>query len=253
MIQSDWNIGGYAGSFDYPPVSLDSGSVASDSGIGAGILLEVRDVTKVFDKNILALDKVSFQMERGGFLFVVGPNQAGKTTLVRLIAAEERPTEGEIYFDGFQSRQIKKKHIPLLRRKMGRVFEDFKLINEMSVFDNVALSLRISGAKEKRIKDKVFQALGRVGLSGKSKLFPAGLSSAEKRKVGIARATVGDRLLLLADEPTSNLDEEGTAEILELLTRVNLLGTAVLLATSDFRLCDGRGGKIIRMEKGKVI
>lgn len=253
MIQSDWNIGGYAGSFDYPPVSSDSDSIASDSGIGAGILLEVKDVTKVFDENILALDKVSFQMERREFLFVVGPNQAGKTTLVRLIAAEERPTEGEIYFDGFQSRQIKKKHIPLLRRKMGRVFEDFKLISEMNVFDNVALSLRISGSKEKRIKDRVFQALGMVGLSGKSKLLPARLSFAEKRKVGVARAAAGDRLLLLADEPTSNLDEEGTAEILELLTKVNLLGTAVLLATSDFRLCDGSGGKIIRMEKGKII
>ncbi len=253
MVQSDWHIGEYPGSFDCPPVSLNSDSIASDSGIGASVLLEVKDITKVFDKNILALDKVSFQMDRGEFLFLVGPSQAGKTTLLRLIAAEERPTEGEIYFDGFERRQIKNKHIPLLRRKMSRVFEDFKLINEMSVFDNVALSLRISGAKEKRIKDKVFQALGRVGLSGKSKLFPAGLSSAEKRKVGIARATVGDRLLLLADEPTSNVDDEGTAEILELLTRVNLLGTAVLVATSDFRLCEGRPAKIIRMEKGKII
>ncbi len=216
-------------------------------------MLKLKEVIKVFDKDVLALDKISFQMGKGEFFFLVGPNQAGKTTLLRLIASEEKPTKGEIVFDEFNSRKIKKKQIPFLRRKMGRIFQDFRLINDMDVFDNVALSLRILGKREKKIKDKVHQILRMVGLCGKGRFFPYNLSSGEKQKVAIARAIVGDPLLLLADEPTLNLDEESTGEILKLLKHINLLGTTVLVATHDFRLCDGNPAKIIKIEKGKLI
>ena len=216
-------------------------------------MLKLKEVTKVFDKNALALDKISFEMRRGEFVFLVGPNQAGKTALLRLIASEERPTDGEIVFDGFNSQRIKRKQIPLLRRKMGRIFQDFSLINDMDVFDNIALGLRILGRKEKKLKNKVYHSLEMVGLCGKVKIFPHQLSSGEKQKVAIARAIAKDPLLLLADEPTLNLDAESTDEILKLLKKINLLGTAVLVATHDLRLCDGNSAKIIRIEKGKLV
>ncbi len=216
-------------------------------------MLALKEVTKVFDKNVLALDKISFQMEKGEFFFLIGPNRAGKTTLLRLIALEERPTDGEIVFDEFNSQKIKREQIPFLRRKMGRIFQDFRLINDMNVFDNVALSLRILGRKEERLKDKVYQALDLVGLSGKGRLFPSHLSSGEKQKVAIARAIVRDPLLLLADEPTLNLDEESADEILKLFKKINLFGTAVFVATRDFHLSNGNPAKIIRIKKGKLV
>jgi len=233
--------------------SFHSDTFALDEDNLGGSLLKLKEVTKVFDKNVLALDKISFQMGKGEFFFLVGPNQAGKTTFLRLIASEERPTKGEIVFDEFNSQKIKKKQIALLRRKIGRIFQDFKLINDMNVFDNVALSLRILSKKEKKTKDKVHQVLELVGLSEKVRFFPPHLSSAEKQKVAIARAISNDPLLLLADEPTLNLDKESTDEILELLKQINLFGTAVLIATHDFRLCDGNQTKIIRIEKGRLI
>ncbi|KPL00883.1 MAG: hypothetical protein AMJ91_02880 [candidate division Zixibacteria bacterium SM23_73_3] len=216
-------------------------------------MLKLKEVTKVFEGNVLALDKISFQMGKGEFLFLVGSNQAGKTTLLRLIASEERPTKGEIVFEEFNSQRMKKKYVPLLRRKLGRIFQDFRLINHMDIFDNVALGLRIMGRQEKKTKDKVHQVLGMVGLSGKAKLFPPSLSSAEKQKVAIARAIVKVPPLLLADEPTLNLDEESSEGILKLIKKINLLGTAVLLATHDFRLYNNNQAKILKMEKGKLI
>ena len=216
-------------------------------------MLKLKEVTKVFEKNLLALDKISFQMERGEFFYLVGPNQAGKTTLLRLLAFEENVTEGEIVFDDFDSRTIRKKEIPLRRRKMGRIFYDFRLINDINIFDNVALSLRILGRKENKIKDKVRQVLEMVSLLGKSGFYPHDLSAGEKQKVAIARAIAKDPLLLLADEPTLNLDEKSQEEILCLLKQVNLLGTAVLLATHDLSLCKDNSAKILRIEKGKLV
>jgi cell division transport system ATP-binding protein len=253
MVRMDPQMGEDSSSVDHHVASLNSDSVVSDSGTVGDPLLELKEVTKIFDNGVLALDKVSFQMKKGEFLFLVGSNRSGKTTLLKLIACEDRPSEGEIHFDGFDSRKMKRKQISLLRQKMARIFQDFRLINDMNVFDNVALSLRILGKKEKKIKDKVFGALGWVGLPGKSKFLPPQLSSAEKQKAAIARAIAGDPLLLLADEPTSNLDDESANEILELLKRASLFGTAVLVATNDLRLCDGRLARRIRIKEGKVV
>jgi cell division transport system ATP-binding protein len=219
-------------------------------------LLKLDRVTKVFNSNVVALDDISFQMARGEFLLLVGPNQAGKTTLLKLIASEERPTEGTIFFDRFDSGNMKSDEIPLLRRKMGRIFPDFRLIEELNVLDNVALPLRILSRREKRIQARVREALQMVGMLRLGRRFPPGLSSAEKQKAAVARALAGSPLLLLADEPTMNLDEESADEILALLRDINLLGTAVLLATRPSRLCDdipSIPSRTLRMEKGRLL
>lgn len=231
----------------------ESGPLAPGRPAPGGALLELHQVTKVFDGKVVALNGISFQMAKGEFLILAGPNKAGKTTLLGLIASEDRPTEGAILFDRFDSRTMKRKETPLLRRKMGRIFSDFRLIDHLNVFDNVALSLRILNKKEKLIKSRVPEVLERVGMLGASRRFPPSLSSAEKQKAAIARALAGDPLLLLADEPTTNLDEESADEIMILLKEVNLLGTAVLMAARHARRCVGGRAEMLRMEKGKLI
>ncbi len=231
----------------------ESRCVAPDVPASGDALLKLHQVTKVFDGDVVALDGISFQMVRGEFLLLVGPNQAGKTTLLRLIASEERPTQGDIFFNGFGSRTLKRKEIPFLRRKMGRIFPDFRLIDDLNVFDNVALPLRILGKRERKIKRRVPEVLEMVGIPGARRRFPSCLSSAEKQKAAIARALAGDPLLLLADEPTMNLDKDSADEILTLLKEINLLGTAVLLATRHFRLWDGILPRMLRLEKGRPV
>jgi cell division transport system ATP-binding protein len=234
------------------PASSLSYPLVSDKADQGACLLKLKEVSKIFDDNLVVLDRISFQIGKGEFVFLVGPNGAGKTTLLELIAGEKKPTEGVIQFDGFDSRKVKPKQIPPLRKKMGRIFQDFKLIKEMNVFDNVALSLRILGIKEKRIKNEVYQTLDQVGLLRMSRFHPDELSSGEKQKTAIARAMVKDPLLLLADEPTLNLDEDSTNEIMKLLKKVSLLGTAVLIATHSSRSFEGNEAKIIRIEEGKI-
>jgi cell division transport system ATP-binding protein len=235
------------------PASSLSYPLVSDKDDQGACLLKLKEVSKIFDDNLVVLDRISFQIGKGELVFLVGPNGAGKTTLLELIAGEKKPTEGVIQFDGFDSRKVKPKQIPSLRKKMGRIFQDFKLIKEMNVFDNVALSLRILGIKEKRIKNKVYQTLDQVGLLRMSRFHPDELSSGEKQKTAIARAMVKDPLLLLADEPTLNLDEDSTNEIMKLLKEVSLLGTAVLIATHSSRSFEGNVAKIIRIEEGKIV
>ena len=216
-------------------------------------MLELNKVTKLFGGETVALEDVSFHLAKGEFLSLVGPNQSGKTTLLKLIAAQERPTEGEIVFDQFSSREMQGKQIALMRRKLGLISQDFKLTDQVSVFDNVALGLRILGKKEKEIKRQVDRALDSVGLFAKSKTSPARLSSAEQQKVAVARAMVRHPLLLLADEPTLNLDQAGAEEILKLLRRVNVLGTAVILTSRKALPDNGIWARVMRLEKGRIL
>lgn len=216
-------------------------------------MLKLEKVTKIFLTESVALEEVSFHLEKGEFVHLLGPNRVGKTALLRLIAAQDRPTQGEIIFDGLSSRDMEQKQIPLWRRKLGLILEDPGLVSEMNVFDNVALSLRILGEKEKKIKRKVRGALDAVGLLTKSRTSPVCLSSAEKQKTSIARAIVRNPLLLLADEPTANLDEDGAQEITDLLGRVNLFGTAVLLASTGKRTGKVGPGRVLKIDKGKVL
>lgn len=216
-------------------------------------MLKLNKVTKLFGEETVALENVSFHLSKGEFLSLVGPNQSGKTTLLKLIAAQERPTEGEIVFDQFSTREMKGKQIALMRRKLGLISRDFKLTDEASVFDNVALGLRILGKREKEIKPRVNQALDSVGLFAKSKTSPAQLSSAEQQKVAVVRAMVRHPLLLLADEPFLNMDEASAYEILKLLKRVNLLGTAVILASRKTLPNTLIRTRVMRMEKGRIL
>jgi cell division transport system ATP-binding protein len=219
---------------------------------GGEALLTVERVSKVFG-DVTALHEVSFQMARGEFLLLTGPNRAGKTTLLRLIASEEKPTQGVILFQGFDSRSMNRKETSLLRRKVGRIFPDFRLIDDLTVFDNVALPLRILGRRERRVRRRVAELLEMVGIPEASRRLPPGLSSAETQKAAIARALAGDPLLLLADEPTINLDEESAAVILALLREINLLGTAVLLAARHFRPENGFHPRMLRLERGRPV
>ena len=216
-------------------------------------MLELNKVTKLFKEGTVALENVSFKMSRGEFLHVVGPDRAGKTTLLKLIAARERPTGGEIVFDQLSSRKMRGKETALLRRKLGLIFQDFKLIEDASVFDNLALSLRVLGKATKEVRRQVNQALDMVGLFAKSRIQPARLTSGERQKVAIARAVVKRPLLLLADEPTQGLDAGDQDEMLNLLKRINLFGTAVLLTARNVPPPNGDGLGVIRMEQGKLI
>jgi len=237
-----------------PLIDLNSyGSSDLCGDAPGGFLFGLNGVTKIFDGGMVGLERVSFRMKKGEFVSLVGPNQSGKTTLLRLIAGEEEPTRGEIIFDGLSSRDLRKSQMSFWRRKLGLILDDLELIPDLSIFDNIALSLRIMGRAEKKVGQQVRGVLNMVGLSAKSRSWPWHISSAERQKVAVARAIVRNPLLLLADEPTNNLDEESAQEIMELLLRVNLFGTAVLLTSTESSQNNGFPGRVIRMEKGRAL
>jgi len=197
------------------------------------------------------LEDVTFRIERGEFVLLTGPCGVGKSTVLRLIYMADVPTQGYVRVDEFRSDTIRRKEIPLLRRKVGVIFQDFKLLTDRNVFENVAFALRVTGAKRNEMKRRTLQALSSVGLAHKRNAMPFELSGGEQQRAAIARALVKEPFLLLADEPTGNLDGQAASDIFELLDRVNARGTAVFVAThSDretahshhrtFRLRDGR-------------
>ncbi len=216
-------------------------------------LLQISRITKVFDGKAVALQDVSFEVGKNEFVHLVGPNRAGKTALLKLVAAEHQPTAGEIVFDGQRIRSMTKKQMALMRRKLGLIFPDLGLIDEMDVFDNIALGPRILGRKEGTIGRRVNQLLHQMGLWTRRRTCPALLSSADRQKVAIARALAKDPLLLLADDPASSLDQEGAKQTLELLKKINLLGTAVLLATRPPCLYERSAARVINIENGRIV
>ena len=200
----------------------------------------------------LALDDVSITVANGEFVFLVGPSGAGKSTLLRMIYMEEQPTDGQVVVGSFVSTQIKRKDIPHLRRKIGVVFQDFKLLDDRDVFENVAIAMRVCGAKSFEIKRKVTSVVNQVGLLHKRKDLPNKLSGGEQQRVAIARALVNSPAVLLADEPTGNLDPVVTEEILRLLFKINSGGTAVLMTTHDHELVKNFGPRVIHLCDGKL-
>jgi cell division transport system ATP-binding protein len=216
-------------------------------------LLQINSITKVFDGKAVALQDVSFEVGKGEFVHLLGPNRAGKTTLLKLVASEHQPTAGEIIFDGQEIRSMTKKQMALVRRKLGLIFPDLGLIDDMDVFDNVALGPRILGRKESTIGSTVNQLLHQMGLWTRRRTCPAQLSSAERQRVAIARALAKDPLLLLADDPALSLDQEGAKQTLELLKKINLLGTAVLLATRPSCVFEGGAARVINIENGRIV
>ena len=209
-------------------------------------------VSKKFSDGTLVLDDVSISIDKGEFVFITGASGAGKTTISRLLLREITPTKGRIFVDNEEITKIKKSKIPLLRRKIGTAFQDFKLFLKRTVFENISLPLEIAKRKDKDIKEKVSKILSLVGLDGKEEFFPVQLSGGELQRVVIARALVGGPKILFADEPTGNLDLDTSWEIIDLLKRINEKGMTVIVATHNIGIVGSFDKRVIHLEKGKI-
>ncbi len=217
-------------------------------------LIEFSNVTKVYDNSgIKALQNVNIKIEKGEFVFVVGSSGAGKSTFLKLIMREEVPTSGEISVNGCDLNLLRRRQIPYFRRTLGIVFQDFRLIPTMNVFDNVAFAMRVVGARESEIRKRVPYVLGLVGLSSKSKSLPTQLSGGEQQRVALARALTNNAGLIIADEPTGNIDPEMSYEIVDLLNHINAEGTTVVMVTHEHSLVRKFNKRVIKIEQGKVV
>jgi cell division transport system ATP-binding protein len=208
---------------------------------------------KTYPGGSTALSDINIRVERGGFVFLTGPSGAGKTTFLKLLFGQEKPSHGEILVDGINLSKIEGKRIPTLRRRIGMIFQDFKLLNHMTVFENVAFALEILGYSKKEIKRKAWQALRLVGLHEKMEAYPLRLSGGEQQRVAIARALIKDPPLILADEPTGNLDPDLTADIINILILLNTKGTTVVVATHDTDLIERYRKRVIFLSRGRVV
>jgi cell division transport system ATP-binding protein len=200
-----------------------------------------------------ALDNVSLNIDKGEFVFLIGPSGSGKSTFISLMLAEETPTAGEIQVSKFHVNKLSGRHIPKLRQVIGCVFQDFRLLQQKTVFDNVAFALEVIGKQSDVIKKVVPEVLDMVGLSGKANRMPGELSGGEQQRVAIARAFVNRPLVLLADEPTGNLDPETSREIMDLLDRINRTGTTVLMATHDHHIVDSMRQRVLELSHGRLV
>ncbi|HJQ40738.1 MAG TPA: cell division ATP-binding protein FtsE [Thermoanaerobaculia bacterium] len=210
-------------------------------------------VTKRFDRYSTALNDVTFQIEKGEFVFLTGPSGAGKSTLLKLILRQITPTEGQIIVNGRNLGAMKPAQLPYFRREIGMVFQDFKLIERMTVFENLSFILTVLNVAPKEHKKKAYQALRSVDLHHKLNAYPLQLSGGEQQRVAIARALINDPLVLVADEPTGNLDPDLSREILQIFSEANLRGSTVLLATHDRDLIKSSGRRVIMLEHGRVV
>jgi len=216
-------------------------------------MIQLFNVTKSYGKESVALREMSVHIEKGEFTYVTGPSGAGKTTFLSMLYGASRPTRGQILIDGKNVTRMPGRQIPFLRRKIGVVFQDFKLLGSRSVYENVAFALEAQGKKRYEVSKKVYQALKEVGLEHRLQRRPIELSGGEQQRIAIARALVVDPLILLADEPSGNLDQEVTLEIMELFKRANARGTTVLLATHDHSLYKRFPKRVLGLEDGRLV
>jgi cell division transport system ATP-binding protein len=231
--------------------SGDGGSAPARRGPAP--IVELDDVTKVYPGGHLALERVSLSIGRGEFVFLVGPTGCGKSTLIKLLIRELDPTEGAVRIAGRNIGALSEKKIPLLRRNVGTVFQDFKLLPNRTVYDNVAYALQVIGASRVEIREKVPQTLRLVGLSTKLNSYPDQLSGGEQQRVSIARAFVNHPPLLLADEPSGNLDPVTSIGIMQLLYRINRTGTTVLVVTHDHAMVDKMRRRVLELYEGRIV
>ncbi len=215
-------------------------------------MILLSNVTKVYPNGSTALDDVSFFIERGEFVFIVGPSGSGKSTLIKLLMHEEVATSGEVIINNADVAKLKRREIPYLRRSMGVVFQDFRLLSNKTVFENVAFAMDIIGASKKEIRKQVPNVLSLVGLSHKAKSYPRELSGGEQQRVALARALVNNPAFLIADEPTGNLNPKAAIEIMELLEDINKRGTTVIMATHAKDIVDKMKKRVIAIEDGKI-
>ncbi len=210
-------------------------------------------VTKIYPGDSVALDDVSFTVEPGEFVSVVGHSGAGKTTLLKMILAEDKPTSGQVFFDSANIHELSGRAIPELRRRIGSVFQDFRLIPNKTAFENIAFSMEAAGRTDEEIASDVPYVLEMVGLGEKMWHFPKELSGGEKQRIAIARAIVNQPDLLIADEPTGNLDPLSTHDIIQIFKKINDIGTTVILTTHNKGVIDDLGKRVITMENGKIV
>ena len=216
-------------------------------------MIEFRNVSKVYNNGTEALHNINLKVEKGEFVFIVGSSGAGKSTFLKLITCEERTNEGQVLIDGQDISHIRKGKIPYVRRKMGLVFQDFRLIDHMTVYDNVAFAMRVVGASPKAIKKRVPYILGLVGLQHKAKHYPTEMSGGERQRVGLARALVNNPSMIIADEPTGNIDPALSYEIVDLLSAINERGTTVLMVTHEHSLVKHFHKRIIQIHSGEIV
>lgn len=215
-------------------------------------MIKMKDVYKKYDNGITALNKLSVEIEQGEFVYIVGPSGAGKSTFIKLIYREEAPTKGTVLVNDFDTGKMKQRHIPKLRRDVGVVFQDFKLLPRLTVYENVAYAMKVLEKKPKEIKQRVTEVLDLVGLKHKAKMFPNQISGGEQQRVAIARAIANTPKVLIADEPTGNLDPDTSWEILEVLEEVNRLGTTVIMATHHSAIVNEARHRVIAIESGRI-
>ena len=216
-------------------------------------MIELINVTKEYDNGTLALDGVNIQIENGEFVFLVGSSGAGKTTVTKLLMREENVTSGEVYLYGEDITKISQKEIPYLRRKMGVVFQDFRLLEDRTVYENVEFAMRVVGASKREIRRRVPVVLNMVGLNYKAKMRPSELSGGEQQRVALARALVNNPSILIADEPTGNLNPKTAMEIMEIFENINKMGTTVIMATHAKDIVDLMKKRVIEIHDGKVV
>lgn len=216
-------------------------------------MIEFTNVTKKYPNGTMALKNVNLKINKGDFVFVVGSSGSGKSTLIKMILREEDPTEGEVLVNGYNVSSMDRNEIPYLRRSLGIVFQDFRLLPNKTVYENVAFAMQITESLPKEIRRQVPMALALVGLSRKANVYPNQLSGGEQQRVALARALVNNPCLLVADEPTGNLDPDTSWEIIKLLSEVNQRGTTVLVATHEKGIVDAMKKRVIAIDKGTVV
>jgi len=217
-------------------------------------MIEFVNVCKEFEEvGVVALDNVSFKIENGEFVFLVGSSGAGKTTITKLLMRETNVTSGEVYLDNVDVTKIPNKEIPYLRRKMGVVFQDFRLLEDRTVYENVEFAMRVVGASKREIRKRVPEVLNEVGLNYKAKMLPRQLSGGEQQRVALARALANRPLILIADEPTGNLNPKTAMEIMEVFEEINRMGTTIIMATHAKDIVDEMKKRVIEVRDGKIV
>ena len=216
-------------------------------------MIELTNVHKTYDNGTKALNGITTKIDDGEFVFLVGPSGSGKSTIIKLLTAELRPTEGSAMVNGFAIEKIKNRQVPYLRRTLGVIFQDFRLIENKTVYENVAFAMRVIGAPQKEIKKRVPYVLELVGLETKGRRLPNELSGGEQQRVAIARALVNNPSVIIADEPTGNLDPARSLEIMMLLERINALGTTLLVVTHEKELVNRFTKRVVAINEGLII
>jgi cell division transport system ATP-binding protein len=216
-------------------------------------MITFKDVSKTYESGTHALHHVSLKIEKGEFVFIVGPSGAGKSTLIKMLLREEEPTSGTVLVNGYNLNTMKRREIPAFRRTIGVVFQDFRLIPTMTVYENVAFALQVTGVSGKYIRRRVPYILDLLGLAKKARSYPPEISGGEQQRVALARALVNNPALIIADEPTGNVDPELSYEIVDLLNEINKCGTTIVMVTHEHGLVSQFDHRVIGIEKGRVI